>query len=182
MRDFIKLGVILMTYSLNADTSLAMVNMKSMPQILDNRFKAENEAKAEICPGMEGSFTLKEKVSDFPYWVGHQRWDMNDGGGYVFIARGAGYSSTIETMVGVKILSQRQTPGLGARIKDIRYGESEPWFTGQFRGKTVSGNIRVTKDGGYIDAVTGARISSHAVTDSINRGLIELHKRVGEVT
>ncbi len=114
--------------------------------------------------------------------------EKKEPGGYIFVTRGNGYSSTIETMVGVdmygkirnaKILFQQETPGLGAKVEEIRYRETESWFTKQFKGKTVTDDIRVIKDGGNIDAVTGATISSRAVTNSINSGLVELEKTIG---
>ncbi len=88
--------------------------------------------------------------------------------GYAFIAEGKGYSGTIKTMVGmykngtisgVNIISQSETPGLGTRI-------AEPDFTNQFSGKRIE-DVRLRGDGGVIDAITGATISSHAITDIV---------------
>ncbi len=88
--------------------------------------------------------------------------------GYAFIAEGTGYGGTIRTMVGmypngtisgVSIISQSETPGLGTRI-------AEPDFTNQFSGKRIEG-VRLRRDGGVIDAITGATISSRAITDIV---------------
>ncbi|MHC1624366.1 MAG: RnfABCDGE type electron transport complex subunit G [Candidatus Methanospirareceae archaeon] len=88
--------------------------------------------------------------------------------GYAFIASGRGYGGSIKTMVGmykngtisgVNIISQSETPGLGTRI-------AEPDFTNQFRGKRVE-DVRLRRDGGVIDAITGATISSRAITDIV---------------
>ncbi len=87
--------------------------------------------------------------------------------GYAFIAEGKGYSGTIKTMVGlypngtisrIYVISQSETPGLGTRI-------AEPDFTNQFKGKRI-GDVRLRQDGGVIDAITGATISSRAITDT----------------
>ncbi len=68
---------------------------------------------------------------------------------------------------GVKVLqADGETPGLGARIK-------EPSFLDQFIGRPVI-NTRwaaVAKDGGEIQAITGATISSRAVAEAIRTGL-----------
>ena len=69
------------------------------------------------------------------------------------------------TIQGVAILEHSETPGLGARINEIRPGESEPWFLKQFKGKNARA-IAIKKD---IDAITGATISSKAVVDAINK-------------
>jgi len=88
--------------------------------------------------------------------------------GYAFIAEGKGYSGTIKTMVGmhqngtisrIHVISQLETPGLGMRI-------AEPDFTNQFKGKRI-GDVRLRQDGGAIDAITGATISSRAITDTV---------------
>ncbi len=188
MRNVLKLGIILMMYSMFAGVSLALVNLKTMSLIEENKLKAEEKTRADVLPGIAGGFKLMGEYSEFPYWVGYFDIEKTKSGGYVFIARGKGYSSTIETMVGIdmdgkiigaKILFQKETPGLGTRIEQIRHGETEPWFTRQFIGKTMVDDIKVSKDGGNIDAITGATISSRAVTSSINRGLVELKKVAG---
>ncbi|MHC1610057.1 MAG: RnfABCDGE type electron transport complex subunit G [Candidatus Methanospirareceae archaeon] len=88
--------------------------------------------------------------------------------GYAFIAEGKGYSGSIKTMVGmykngtirrIHVITQSETPGLGTRI-------AEPDFTDQFSGKRVE-EIRLRRDGGVIDAITGATISSRAITDIV---------------
>ena len=85
-----------------------------------------------------------------------------------------GYSGDIEimagvdpagTVTGVEILSNAETPGLGARI-------SEPAFKGQFAGKSLeSADWRVKKDGGSFDQITGATISPRAVVKALKGGL-----------
>src|SRR5690606_34719403 len=80
-----------------------------------------------------------------------------------------GFSGLVKIMVGFKpdgtiqniaVLEQKETPGLGTKIKD----ES---FLQQFRDKNPSTfNLKVKKDGGEVDALTGATISSRAFTES----------------
>lgn len=88
--------------------------------------------------------------------------------GYAFLAEGQGYSGTIKTMVGmyqngtisrIVVISQTETPGLGTRIV-------EPEFTNQFSGKRIE-EVRLSRDGGLIDSITGATISSRAVTEIV---------------
>ncbi|MCD4691035.1 FMN-binding protein [bacterium] len=116
--------------------------------------------------------------------------------GYSFKAFGKGYSSTIETIVGVdlngticgvKITYQQETPGLGAKVTEIASQNTlwdvvggsavdetwmKPWFQTQFKGLRAGELVVVknaTEDG--IVAITGATISSDAVNDSVKRGL-----------
>ncbi|HCM28897.1 MAG: hypothetical protein A2Z99_02185 [Treponema sp. GWB1_62_6] len=66
------------------------------------------------------------------------------------------------------VLSQIETPGLGARI-------SEQAFLDQFRGLDYSGSVRITKDrsgkSGEVDAVSGATKTSGSLEAIINKGL-----------
>ena len=82
----------------------------------------------------------------------------------------SGFSGRIELMVGlladgtinkVSVLSQSETPGLGANMVN-------PKFKDQFNGKNpASYNLSVTKDGGDVDAITAATISSRAFTGAV---------------
>jgi Na+-translocating ferredoxin:NAD+ oxidoreductase subunit G len=192
VRDILKLGIILMIYSLVAGASLAYVNIMTKQKITANRTAAEDAARAEVLPGMEGGFEQKGVMEvngyQYPWWIGYKDRAKTTPGGYVFIASGKGYSSVVQTMVGVdpdgkitgiKVIFQQETPGLGTKAVEVRYGEKDPWFYRQFVGKTAEDNLRVKKDGGIIDAVTGATVTPRAITDSINKGLVALQKAVG---
>ena len=83
-----------------------------------------------------------------------------------------GFGGKIELMVGmlangiinkVSVLSQAETPGLGANMVNAK-------FKGQFDGKDPkSFKLMVKKDGGDVDAITAATISSRAVSEAIQR-------------
>ncbi len=86
-----------------------------------------------------------------------------------------GYSGEIEIMVGVdtagvvqgvEILQHRETPGLGAKI-----GDEE--FKAGYRGRSLTDpeTWDVAKDGGTFRQITGATISSRAVTHAVAWGL-----------
>lgn len=117
-----------------------------------------NESLLMIFPG--ASFT--EAVD---YYIARMNGEEI---GYVFIAEGRGYGGTIKTMVGmyrngtissIHVISHLETPGLGSRIV-------EPDFTNQFSGKRIE-DLRLRRDGGLIDSITGATISARAVTESV---------------
>ena len=87
-----------------------------------------------------------------------------------------GFDSAITMMVGIDnegnvlgidIISHKETAGLGAvAAADTAAGEA---FRTQYVGK--SGVLAVSKDGGEIDALTGATITSRAVTAGVNAAL-----------
>ena len=83
-----------------------------------------------------------------------------------------GFSGHIEIMAGflpdgtihrVSVLSHRETPDLGTKMTD-------PKFSSQFPGKHPNTFVlKVRKDGGPVDAITAATISSRAYCDAIQR-------------
>lgn len=90
-----------------------------------------------------------------------------------------GFSGYISIMVGLlpdgsiyktEVLDQKETPGLGTLMK-------EPKFKDQFEGKNVDDfKLMVKKDGGDVDAITAATISSRAYCDAVQRA-IDLYKK-----
>ena len=88
--------------------------------------------------------------------------------GVATIASALGFSDQIIIMVGIdkannivnyEVLSQKETPGLGTKCVD--------WFKEQINGKSISTDFKVTKDGGDVDAITAATISSRAFLKAI---------------
>jgi electron transport complex protein RnfG len=90
-----------------------------------------------------------------------------------------GFSGTITIMAGYKpdgtiinisVLDHKETPGLGTKM-------TEPLFKDQFMDKNPSSfALKVKKDGGQVDAITAATISSRAFCDAIQRGYNTLEK------
>ena len=66
------------------------------------------------------------------------------------------------TVAGAKVTSHAETPGLGAK------SQADPNWITQYAGQAADGQLQVTKDGGTINAITGATITSRAVTDGVN--------------
>ncbi|MCC8173444.1 MAG: RnfABCDGE type electron transport complex subunit G [Odoribacter sp.] len=87
----------------------------------------------------------------------------------------SGFSGKIWLMVGFSpegtitnysVLEHAETPGLGSKM--------DTWFTNTSKGNILGKNpsqqpLKVSKDGGDVDAITAATISSRAFLDAINR-------------
>lgn len=96
--------------------------------------------------------------------------------GYAVEVAPAGFGGAIDMMVGVdpegnvlgiSIISQTETAGLGAvAAASTSAGEA---FRDQFVG--MNGTIAVAKDGGTVDAITGATITSRCVCNGVNAAL-----------
>ena len=70
-------------------------------------------------------------------------------------------------VTGISIISHTETPGLGAVAgADNAKGDQ---FRDQFVG--LSGELAVSMDGGTIDSITSATITSRAVTEGVNAAL-----------
>lgn len=93
-----------------------------------------------------------------------------------------GFNGLIEVMMGVdvqgkmvdySVLTISETPGLGTKIPEWYHSKSKTAGNIQdMRGVDLSQEspLKVTKDGGKVDAITAATISSRAFLESINRG------------
>ena len=88
----------------------------------------------------------------------------------------SGFDNTITMMVGVdnegkvlgiSVVSHTETAGLGA-VAAAKTSAGEA-FRSQFVGK--SGAVAVSKDGGDLDAITGATITSRAICVGVNAAL-----------
>ena len=90
-----------------------------------------------------------------------------------------GFSGDINLMTGFKpdgsiinitVLEQKETPGLGTKM-------TESQFKDQFNEKNPAQfNLKVKKDGGQVDAITAATISSRAFCDAVQRAYNTLLK------
>ena len=88
--------------------------------------------------------------------------------GVATIASAMGFSDQIIIMVGLdkannivnyEVLSQKETPGLGTKCVD--------WFKNQINGKSIDTDFKVKQDGGDVDAITAATISSRAFLKAV---------------
>ena len=95
-------------------------------------------------------------------------------GGDIRIA--VGISSVTEEITGFSVLANSETAGLGAKC-------TEDFFTSQFAGKSAHG-ISYTKTGAsdntQIDAISGATVTTNAVTEAVNCALDFYNKMLKE--
>lgn len=166
MKEMVRYGFILGLICLVASGLLAGVNSLTKSRIIAQA-QAEESSLKEVIPEAVHFEPVKSKQGEIIYYKAHDKEGRLVG--VAFKTSGKGYSSTIETMVGmkkdatittIKILSQNETPGLGAQI-------TQPQFTRQFTLKNI-GNLN------EVQAITGATISSKAVIDSVKKKAQEL--------
>lgn len=187
MGEIFKLGFILMFIAVIAAASLGYVNSITEPIIAEQKEQAKLDAMIDVATTLASGQLTFDSLSvpelENPYAASDQELavvSVTDSTGselgYLFVAYGRGYSSTIQTMVaintggeitGTTILFQQETPGLGANV-------SKPEkFIYQFPGNNAA-SLLLAKDGGDLDAITGSTITSRAVTNSVREGLSAL--------
>jgi electron transport complex protein RnfG len=185
MKEVVRFASILTIVSLIAAGSLAWVNRMTRSKIVFRQSEQMKNALLSVLPGTEkGCVIPVEKDGKILYYKGYGNNDTTQFVGYAFSVSPKGYSSVIHTLVGmdstgmifcIKILSEQETPGLGNHCEEIRRNESVSWWQAQFSGKSAIG-LTIDKDGGPIQSITGATITSRAITEGIaeyGKSLIE---------
>ena len=126
------------------------------------------------------NFEIRTVGSDI-YYVSK----VEEKGAVVFKTSGAGLWSTIELLLavspgldslyGLRVISQAETPGLGGRIMETGFQEN-------FRGVEIRPGISVVKFASRpneVDAITGASVTSRSVEKIINRGVAKMDRAFG---
>jgi electron transport complex protein RnfG len=183
MKYYLKLGFVLFMIAAIASGILAYINGITLPKIQESEKQAQDFARKNVLPNAsffeKDSLEVKLKKDNNPLKIQQESdtaWfefyrgydDSKNLVGYTFQAAKYGYSSEVRTMVGlsndmkinkIEIVSQAETPGLGAKC-------TEPGFAEKYTGLGKE-QLLVDKDGGTIKSITGATISTRAITESI---------------
>ena len=151
--------------------ALAGVNAITAPVIDELNAAATQEAISAVLPG-----GFDTELSDFADATGIVSKVYQGANGYAVEVGPSGFDNTITMMVGVdnegkvlgiSVVSHTETAGLGA-VADADTPKGIA-FREQFVG--ASGAVSVTKDGGTMDAITGATITSRAICVGVNAAL-----------
>ena len=150
---------------------LAGVNSVTKPVIDELNAAATQEAISAVLPG-----GFDSEITDYADASGIVSKVYQGANGYALEVGPGGFDNTITMMVGVdnegkvlgiSIVSHTETAGLGAvAAAGTPAGIA---FRDQFAG--ASGSVSVTKDGGEINAITGATITSRAICVGVNAAL-----------
>lgn len=195
MNYYVKLGLVLLVITAVASGILAFLNGVTEPIIKANKIAAEIAARKDVLPDAVSfvadsvqveakkvkpdPLAIKEEVTEgASYFKFFQALnEAEETVGYCFTASLYGYSGDVITMVGIgidmkinkiKVISQTETPGLGANCIMQSF---------QDRFKALgSSELVVDKDGGNIQSLTGATITTRTIANSIKDGLEVLEK------
>ena len=177
--EFVQLGGILCAITLVVALALGAVNAVTAGPIAEQNAQKIKDSLENVMPGAEseridvpeGTTVTTETKNATSVTILSAYKMTKDGAdaGYCVEVGPTGFGGAVDTMVGIDsdgkvtgisvISAASETPGLGAR-------STEPEFQAQFADQ-VGTEVAVAKDGGSIDALTGATITSRAVSEGV---------------
>ncbi|CAG7840265.1 RnfABCDGE type electron transport complex subunit G [Clostridium botulinum C] len=180
--ETLMLGFKLLIITAIAGLVLGWAHKVTLTPIKQQEIKTNNDAMKEVLPSAT-NFTKIASVTPNDGEKFDMKLDENgsvkevnkaDGEGYAIKVGTKGYGGEILMMVGInkdgkiggiKILAHNETPGLGAKAP-------EKEFSGQYDKKSIEKSLKVVKTkpsaDNEIEAITGATITSNAVTKGVN--------------
>ena len=170
MSETVRIGLKLFLITAIATLALAWTHMITDEPIRAQVEKTATEARQAVLP--EAGEFQPMKVSSDKYPSVLEACKGLDGGktvGYTFKLTGKGYGGELEIIAGIRtdgklegirILQNSETPGLGAESQ-------KPEFYEQYSGKSASNPV----EEGDISAITGATVTTNAVTNTVNTAI-----------
>ena len=165
----LRLAVTLLLITAIMAGTLALVNKITAPRIAELKAEKTQKAIEAVLPGGGQPLEVPQGAKLVSALYGSDT-------GYAVEVTPVGFDNTITMMVGISkdgqvlgisVISHTETAGLGAvAAANTSAGEA---FRAQFVG--MSGSVAVSKDGGEVDAITGATITSRAICQGINAAL-----------
>lgn len=170
MRELIKMVVVLTVLAVLSGGLLSGFRNATAARIEVQQLKfVKGPAITAILKGVsndpiEDRFAIKDGETERKVFVGKFDDKANT---VVLESFGKGYGGDIglmvainmedDTIVGAGVTTHSETPGLGARAK------GDPGFVSQFKSLSINDAFKVTADGGRVNAMSGATITSRAV-------------------
>jgi len=146
--SFKNMVISLTAITIVAAAGLAGVYMVTKAQIDAQNEAAQNAAKIAVLNGQDG-VAIETTADGF--------------GGPIRVMVGFAPDGTI---LGYEVLEQQETPGLGTHMVDWFKNPEKPGSN--IIGRQANGDFTVSKDGGDVDAITAATISSRAFLKAVN--------------
>ncbi len=179
MRNTLKLGLFLLLIAGIAGLGIAYVHQLTAPLIEEQLVNEKANSLLAVYP--EGEVIKDETEKYFNSNVDpvlkelNVVYENNNMIGVIYLVEPSGYNGAIQLMAGfdlatqkitgIKVLSQSETPGLGANAE-------ESFFTERFQGKSIENPLEIVKQEPVGDnqvlAITSATITSKAVASGVN--------------
>lgn len=165
---------VLFAVTLIASAGVGAVNMLTADAIADAKALATTEAVKNVLPAFENVESWEQTADDMPVKI-YKALSGDAVVGYAVEAMTKnGFGGVIRLMVGfsaegkilnVNVLEQKETPGLGTKMCD----EGNVLLSSIKDKNPAQMQFSVKKDGGELDALTAATISSRAYYEAVKR-------------
>ena len=165
---------VLFSITFIASAGVGAVNMITAGAIAETKAAATKQAVANVLPEFDDNQLSEQTIDDMPIKVYTAKKGDKIVGYAVESMTKSGFGGVIRMMVGftadgkinnVNVLEQAETPGLGTKMCD----ESNVLLSSIQGKKSWEIEFKVKKDGGELDALTAATISSRAYYDAVAR-------------
>ena len=166
--------IVLFTVTLIASAGVGAVNMLTADAIAEAKALATTQAVKNVLPEFEQTEEWEQTIDDMPIKV-YKAMAADAVVGYAVESMTKnGFGGVIRLMVGfspvgkilnVNVLEQKETPGLGTKMCD----EGNALFASIKDKNPLQMQFSVKKDGGELDALTAATISSRAYYEAVKR-------------
>lgn len=164
--------LVLFTITLLSSAAVGGVYMLTEEPIAQAKELAVKDALAQVLPQFEATTQQSIEVNQLPI-VAHTATIAGETVGYAVesISKN-GFGGAVRLMVGfdtegkilnINVLEQKETPGLGTKMAD----EGNVLLASLKDKNAAEVNMTVKKDGGDIDALTAATISSRAYAEAV---------------
>jgi electron transport complex protein RnfG len=163
--------------SMTMSAALGFVYLKTKAPIEAASKQKELSAIQQVVPAFDGD-PLSNVTRIDGLTIYHLSKDSKPVGFAIKTFTDKGFSGHFEMMAGflpdgtinrVVVLNHKETPGLGTKMTEAK-------FSDQFLGKNPGEySLKVKKDGGQVDAITAATISSRAYCDALQRAFDKLN-------
>ena len=186
MSDSLKMLVVLSAITLASGVALGglyeltheraannILKFKKIPAVIEIHAAVNGKLDGDALAALEADLVASKKLVDIgadqpllvfvvnkdgqPHAVAIEGFGQGFGGDLGVMA---GIALADDELVAIGLTTMGETPGIGTRVREVD-------FTEQFASKDKQAIIKVKKEGGVIDAVSGATISSRAVTDGV---------------
>lgn len=179
MRDIFKLGLFLLLVAGVAGAALSYVNGLASPliaqQILQNKIDSFKEVYPQSDQVVDETVTYLLDPHDPVIKEVNIAYRSGVPAGVIYAVETKGYSGPISLLAGfdistakitaIKVLSQRETPGLGAKATESK-------FRDRYKDKATDLALEVTKTPAVkenqVQAITASTITTKAVTKGVN--------------
>lgn len=175
VKEILRPAAVLFAICIAVSAALAGTNLLTKDKIAEAQAQKAEESRKIVLPEAD-SFEVQNAGQPEEHYAGLQGGEAV---GYVYETEAKGYGGTVRVMTGIStkgtitgvvILSHSETPGLGANAERESFREQYRQPVNDLAGGLSIVKFQAPREG-EIQAMTGATITSTAVTNAVNQAI-----------